>query len=100
MANHDLSFATVSGPLIVMVVSRESPGIAPMWVLPAQSRAGGAIVGSLVAANARAAELEEIMRTVDYRRFQDGPRWRDLFFGKAAAPMFRQGIYEGQFVKD
>jgi predicted acylesterase/phospholipase RssA len=39
----------------------------------------GAIVGSLVAANAGAGELEEIMRGVDYRRFQDGPRWRDLF---------------------
>ena len=60
----------------------------------------GAIVGSLVAAGARAAELEEIMRGVDYRRFRDGPRWRDLFLGKAAALMFRQGIYEGQFVKD
>jgi predicted acylesterase/phospholipase RssA len=35
----------------------------------------GAIVGSLVAANAGAAELEEIMRGVDYRRFQDGPWW-------------------------
>jgi len=60
----------------------------------------GAIVGSLVAANAGAAELEEIMRGVDYRRFQDGPRWKDLFVGKAAALMFQQGIYEGQFVKD
>jgi NTE family protein len=60
----------------------------------------GAIVGSLVAANAGAAELEEIMRGVDYRRFQDGPRWRSLFPGKAAALMFQQGIYEGQFVKD
>jgi hypothetical protein len=27
MANHDLSSATVYGPLIVMMVSRESPGI-------------------------------------------------------------------------
>lgn len=60
----------------------------------------GAIVGSLVAANARAGELEEIMRGVDYRRFQDGPRWRDLFLGKAAALMFQQGIYEGQYLKD
>jgi len=40
------------------------------------------------------------MRGVDYRRFQDGPRWRSLFVGKAAALMFRQGIYEGRFVKD
>jgi NTE family protein len=55
----------------------------------------GAIVGSLVAANARAAELQEIMRAVDYKGFRDGPRWRSLFIGKAAALMFQQGIYEG-----
>ncbi len=60
----------------------------------------GAIVGSLVAANARAAELEEIMRGVEYRRFQDGPRWTRLLLGKAVAVLFEQGIYEGQFVKD
>lgn len=60
----------------------------------------GAIVGSLVAANARAAELEVIMRGVEYRRFQDGPRWRSLLLGKAVAVLFEQGIYEGEFVKD
>jgi NTE family protein len=60
----------------------------------------GAIVGSLVAADARAAQLEEIMRAVDYRRFQDGPRWRNLLLGKAAALLFDQGIYEGQYLKD
>jgi NTE family protein len=60
----------------------------------------GAIVGSLVAAEARAAQLEEIMRAVEYRRFQDGPRWRSLLLGKAAALMFDQGIYEGQYLKD
>ena len=49
----------------------------------------GAIVGSLVAANARAAELEEIMRGVDYRCFQDGPRWRGLFLGKAVAVLLK-----------
>jgi NTE family protein len=60
----------------------------------------GAIVGSLVAAKARTAELEEIMRGVEYRRFRDGPRWRSLLLGKAVAVLFEQGIYEGQFVKD
>ena len=25
------------------------------------------------------------MRAVEYRRFQDGPRWRNLLLGKAAA---------------
>jgi NTE family protein len=60
----------------------------------------GAIVGSLIAANARAAELEEIMRGVEYPRFQDGPRWRSLLLGKAVAVLFEQGIYEGQFVTD
>ena len=60
----------------------------------------GAIVGSLVAANARSVELQEIMRGVDYRRFQDGPRWKDLFVGKAVALLFEHGIYEGQYLKD
>jgi len=60
----------------------------------------GAIVGSLVAANARAAELQEIMRAVDYPQFQDGPRWTDLFIGKAVALLFEHGIYEGQHLKD
>jgi NTE family protein len=52
---------------------------------PVADTSAGAVAGSLAAANAQAAELEEIMRRVDYRRFQDGPRWRDLFLGKAAA---------------
>ena len=60
----------------------------------------GAIVGSLVAANARAAELQQIMREVDYTRFQDGPRWTGLFIGKAMALLFRHGIYEGTYLKD
>lgn len=33
-------------------------------------------------------ELEEVMRGVGYRRFKDGPRWRGLFIGKAAAVLF------------
>lgn len=48
----------------------------------------------------RAAELEEVMRGVDYRRFQDGPRWRGLLVGKAVAVLLEQGIYDGQFLKD
>ena len=40
------------------------------------------------------------MREVEYRRFQDGPRWRSLLLGKAVAVLFEQGIYEGQFVRD
>jgi NTE family protein len=60
----------------------------------------GAVVGSLVAANARAGELQEIMRAVEYRRFQDGARWRSLLIGKAVAVLLQQGIYEGQFLKD
>ena len=56
----------------------------------------GAIVGSLVAARAGAAKLEEIMRGVEHRRFQDGPRWRNLFIEKAAAVLLQRGIYEGR----
>lgn len=47
------------------------------------------------AAHARAAQLEEIMRGVDYRRLQDGPRWRNLFIGKAAAVLLQRGIRAG-----
>ena len=43
MANHDLSFATVCGSLIVMVVSRESPDITPMRVLLAPEPRGRAL---------------------------------------------------------
>jgi NTE family protein len=60
----------------------------------------GAIVGSLVAANAQAGELEEIAHGLDYRRFRDGPRTRKLFLGKAAALMLQHGIYEGHYPKD
>lgn len=53
-------------------------GIAPVGAISVLEQRGyqfrrvagtsaGAIVGSLVAANARAAELQEIMRAVDYR---------------------------------
>src|SRR5215469_9014665 len=48
----------------------------------------GAIVGSLVAAKADAAKLQEIMRGVDYTRFQDGPLWTELFLGRALSLLF------------
>jgi NTE family protein len=59
----------------------------------------GAIVGSLVAANIKAAELEQIMRQVDYVKFQDGHPWTHLLLGKAVALLFEHGIYKGQYVK-
>jgi len=60
----------------------------------------GAIVGSLVAAKADAAKLQEIMRGVDYTRFQDGPPWTELFLGRALSLLFEHGIYHGQYLKD
>lgn len=60
----------------------------------------GAIVGSLVAANIRAPELEKIMAHVEYRKFQDGHLWDELLIGKAASLLFEHGIYEGQYVKE
>jgi hypothetical protein len=44
MATHDLSFATVCGALIVIVVPRESLRITPMRVLPAPEPGRRAIV--------------------------------------------------------
>src|SRR5690554_307498 len=47
------------------------------WVNVAGSSAG-AIVAALVAAGYRAAELEDIFRTTDFRMFRDPPAWGRL----------------------
>jgi NTE family protein len=60
----------------------------------------GAIVGSLVAAKADAAKLQEIMHGVDYTRFQDGPLWMELFLGRAVSLLFEHGIYDGTYLKE
>ena len=60
----------------------------------------GAIVGALIAAGMSAEELEEAMREVDYRRFQDkGLLDRLLLPGQVLSLLFEQGIYEGSYLR-
>lgn len=59
----------------------------------------GAIVGALVAAGCPATQLVDIMRTVDYARFQDGTRLERFVLGKAVGLVFRQGIYRGEYLR-
>ena len=60
----------------------------------------GAIVGALVAAGYSSAELNEIMRKVDYEKFRDGNFLDKLgLFGEAMSVLFEQGIYKGDYLK-
>lgn len=59
----------------------------------------GAIVGSLVAAGLPASELVELLRGIDYRRFQD-ESWSDhLPLGRALSLIIEQGVYEGDYLR-
>lgn len=59
----------------------------------------GSIVGALVAAGMDAAALQEVMRQIDYSRFQDARGISRLGVpGKAASLVFRKGIYEGDYL--
>lgn len=57
----------------------------------------GSIVGALVAARLPRDRLEEIMTTVDYKRFRD-PAWIDRIpvLGPAVSILLEKGIYEGK----
>ena len=61
----------------------------------------GAIVGALVAAGISAEDMTEVMRTTDYRRFQD-ETWIDKAgpLGKGLSILFQQGIYEGDYLRE
>jgi NTE family protein len=61
----------------------------------------GAIVGSLVASGMRATQLQEVMRAVDYHRFQD-PNTLDHFgkVGEALSVLLHNGIYRGSYLRD
>lgn len=65
----------------------------------------GAIVASLVAALQVAGEpldrLEDIVRTVDYRRFRDpGGLGRLPLVGRALSLLAHDGLYEGRYLED
>jgi len=58
----------------------------------------GAIVGSLIAAGMGPEDLKDIMRTVDYGRFQDESFIDHLgLVGKGFSVLFEKGIYEGHY---
>jgi NTE family protein len=59
----------------------------------------GAIVGALVAAGVPGERLVQIMRQVDYRKFQDGSILDRLLVGKALSLLTEQGIYEGKYAR-
>ena len=58
----------------------------------------GSIVAALAAAGYSAAELTDIMRSLDYRRFMDRSLLdRVPLLGPAMSHGFEKGIYEGDF---
>jgi len=59
----------------------------------------GAIVGALIAAGMGPEDLKDIMRTVDYGRFQDEGFIDHLgLVGKGFSVLFEKGIYEGHYL--
>jgi NTE family protein len=61
----------------------------------------GAIVGSLTAAGVQPAELERIMREIDYRKFQDGSALARLgHFGMGLQIIKHKGVYKGDWLHD
>ena len=61
----------------------------------------GAIVGSLIAAGMPPDALQQVMRSVDYGRFEDEGFLDHLgLVGKGASILFEKGIYEGRFLTE
>jgi NTE family protein len=59
----------------------------------------GAIVGALIAAGMPPDDLQRVMRSVDYGRFEDEGFLDHLgLVGKGASILFEKGIYEGQYL--
>ncbi len=59
----------------------------------------GAIVGALIASGMGPEELQRVMRTVDYGRFQDEGFIDHLgLVGKGLSILFEKGIYEGRYL--
>jgi len=60
----------------------------------------GAIVGALVAAGMPVVDLVVLMRTIDYREFEDGDLLAKLgAVGKGLSILFEDGIYEGKYLQ-
>jgi NTE family protein len=59
----------------------------------------GSIVGALVAADIPATELAQIMRGIDYHRFQDAGPAERLLVGKIVSLLTRSGVYRGDYLR-
>ncbi len=60
----------------------------------------GAIVGALAAAGMPATAMQEVMATLDYRRFRDGGRLTRFGRpGQLLALALRSGIYDGEYLR-
>ncbi len=59
----------------------------------------GSIVGSLVAAGMPTTDMVEVMRSLDYRRFQDKGREDRLPGGRLYSLFTQHGIYEGAYLR-
>lgn len=55
----------------------------------------GAMAGALAAAGIPARTMVEILRSTDYRSFEDGPWWTRTLLGKGAAILLHNGIHRG-----
>jgi NTE family protein len=55
----------------------------------------GAMAGALAAAGIPARTMVEILRTTDYRSFEDGPWWTRTLLGKGAAILLHNGVHRG-----
>jgi len=61
----------------------------------------GAIVGSLIAAGMDPSKLTQVMREVDYGRFEDKGFVDHLgMVGKGLSLLFEKGIYEGNYLRE
>lgn len=60
----------------------------------------GAIAGAMVAAGIPSATMAEIMRSVEYGRFQDGRRWNRFLPVQAIGVLVKKGIYPGRFLEE
>ena len=55
----------------------------------------GAMAGALAAAGIPAREMVEILRSTDYREFEDGPWWTRSLLGKGLAILLHNGVHRG-----
>jgi NTE family protein len=82
--------------LVGAIAALESAGYALGDAGRVAGTSAGAVVGALLAAGARADELEKTMRAVDYRRFRDaGPLG---VVGSALSLVTRLGLYKGDWL--